>query len=75
MDYKTFCEDIEYQIKVLRRGANIIFDHMNKMINDNNKYVFSEACDKNLKLFLELDNKINLLIHKKLFFSSLNEIL
>ncbi len=53
--------DNNQQLNLLYYRANKLFDHIIRMINDNDKYVFSEACECNLKIYFQLLDKINLL--------------
>jgi len=47
------------KLKLLNKKLNNIFNHILLMIDSNSKYVFSEACEFNLKRYFNISNQIN----------------
>lgn len=58
-------EDKNYKIYLLEYKANKIFNHIIKRIESNNKYIFSEACTYNLKLYFKYIEEKNKIIKNK----------
>jgi hypothetical protein len=53
--------DKNQQLNLLHYRANKLFEHIIRMIEDYPKYIFSDACEYNLKIYFQLLDKINLL--------------
>lgn len=61
-DIQISDKSVEVKIKLYNIKANNIFKHICVMLEEDYKYVFSEACSQNLKNYFYLQEKKNKLL-------------
>lgn len=53
--------ELEMKMRLYKIERDRLIEHVTGMLRDNYKYVFSEACTENVRLYFSLQSKIHVI--------------